>query len=142
MKLYPWSYIVCIFDHISDSCIFTSPESLKFGFIFIYTPQILYHFYFVSKPMSTLFLFCFLSSDYWVWPVSLRCFQTTKPSQGPIFLFICSLGSIHFSSVSSIKPKEDHQLAPIFTLILVFYLPGSYTICWLHDLLFTRLSTI
>ena len=114
------------------SCIFTLPESLKSGFIFIYTPQILYHFYFVSKPMSTLFLFCFLSSDYWVSPVSLRCFQTTKPSQDPIFLFICSLGSIHFSSVSSIK----HQAKGRPSAYTYFRINFSILPAWkLHNLL-------
>ena len=39
--------------------IFTTPQGLMSRFIFIYAPQILHHFHFISNPISTLFFVSF-----------------------------------------------------------------------------------
>ena len=83
------------------------------GFIFIYTPQILYHFHFISNPISTLFfclVFFHLISEF-----ELDLNHISSPRSQVRALHFCSfairLASISVRSrVNENKPKEDHHL--------------------------------
>ena len=69
--------ILCIFYNFFGLRMFPAPQDLMPQFIFIYTPQILDHFHFISNPISILF---FVSSSF-TWLLSLRWIFTIFPAR-------------------------------------------------------------
>ena len=121
--------ILCIFYNFFGLRMFPAPQDLMPQFIFIYTPQILDHFHFISYLISILF---FVLSSF-TWLLSLRWIFTIFPTREArlglcIFVYLQSGSPLFELGLELIKTSLRRSTSYTLVSFLFCFPPHTYLI--------------